>query len=419
MSQFSHLATTLIGSEIVKLGNAISQRIEQGEKIYNYTIGDFNPLIFPIPQELEDLIVDAYRNHHTNYPAADGILELRMAVSDFIKLREDLDYGVNEIQIASGGRPLIYTLFKTIVDEKDKVIYAVPSWNNNHYTHLTGGEHCEIQCHVENDFMPTANDIRKNIKGASLICLCTPQNPTGTTLCKDVLEEICALIIEENACRGENEKKLYLMFDQMYWTLTYGDTKHFNPVTLIPEMKYYTIFIDGISKAFCATGVRVGWAMGPASVIAKMKSFLSHIGAWAPMAEQKAVASYLPMNNAIDTFLFNYKAEIEFRLVKLYQGFITLKSKGYPVEAISPKAAIYLTIKVELRGKKTIDGRELKTQEDTTSYLLSEAKLAVVPFAAFGGDAENPWYRISVGTCKKEEINEMFAMLEVALAKLS
>ncbi len=419
MSQFSHLATTLIGSEIVKLGNAISQRIEQGEKIYNYTIGDFNPLIFPIPQELEDLIVDAYRNHHTNYPAADGILELRMAVSDFIKLREDLDYGVNEIQIASGGRPLIYALFKTIVDEKDKVIYAVPSWNNNHYTHLTGGEHCEIQCHVENDFMPTANDIRKNIKGASLICLCTPQNPTGTTLCKDVLEEICALIIEENACRGENEKKLYLMFDQMYWTLTYGDTKHFNPVTLIPEMKYYTIFIDGISKAFCATGVRVGWAMGPASVIAKMKSFLSHIGAWAPMAEQKAVASYLPMNNAIDTFLFNYKAEVEFRLVKLYQGFITLKSKGYPVEAISPKAAIYLTIKVELRGKKTIDGRELKTQEDTTSYLLSEAKLAVVPFAAFGGDAENPWYRISVGTCKKEEINEMFAMLEVALAKLS
>jgi len=419
MSQFSHLATTLIGSEIVKLGNAISQRIEQGEKIYNYTIGDFNPLIFPIPQELEDLIVDAYRNHHTNYPAADGILELRMAVSDFIKLREDLDYGVNEIQIASGGRPLIYTLFKTIVDEKDKVIYAVPSWNNNHYTHLTGGEHCEIQCHVENDFMPTANDIRKNIKGASLICLCTPQNPTGTTLCKDVLEEICALIIEENACRGENEKKLYLMFDQMYWTLTYGDTKHFNPVPLIPEMTYYTIFIDGISKAFCATGVRVGWAMGPASVIAKMKSFLSHIGAWAPMAEQKAVASYLPMNNAIDTFLFNYKAEIEFRLVKLYQGFITLKSKGYPVEAISPKAAIYLTIKVELRGKKTIDGRELKTQEDTTSYLLSEAKLAVVPFAAFGGDAENPWYRISVGTCKKEEINEMFAMLEVALAKLS
>ncbi len=419
MSQFSHLATTLIGSEIVKLGNAISQRIEQGEKIYNYTIGDFNPLIFPIPQELEDLIVDAYRNHHTNYPAADGILELRMAVSDFIKLREDLDYGVNEIQIASGGRPLIYALFKTIVDEKDKVIYAVPSWNNNHYTHLTGGEHCEIQCHVENDFMPTANDIRKNIKGASLICLCTPQNPTGTTLCKDVLEEICALIIEENACRGENEKKLYLMFDQMYWTLTYGDTKHFNPVTLIPEMKYYTIFIDGISKAFCATGVRVGWAMGPASVIANMKSFLSHIGAWAPMAEQKAVASYLPMNNAIDTFLFNYKAEVEFRLVKLYQGFITLKSKGYPVEAISPKAAIYLTIKVELRGKKTIDGRELKTQEDTTSYLLSEAKLAVVPFAAFGGDAENPWYRISVGTCKKEEINEMFAMLEVALAKLS
>src|SRR6185436_2294552 len=101
------------------------------------------------------------------------------------------------------------------VDKEDKVIYAVPSWNNNHYTHLTGGTHCVIECTVENDFMPTAANIRDNIKGASLICLCTPQNPTGTTLGKEVLEEICDLILEENKQRGENERKVYLMFDQM------------------------------------------------------------------------------------------------------------------------------------------------------------------------------------------------------------
>lgn len=83
------------------------------------------------------------------------------------------------------------------------------------------------------------------------------------------------------------------MFDQMYWTLTFGNTQHHNPVSLRPQMREYTIFIDGISKAFSATGVRVGWSMGPANIISKMKALLSHMGAWAPMPEQKGVASFL------------------------------------------------------------------------------------------------------------------------------
>ena len=92
MSQLSQLAETLIGSEIVRLGNEIAVRINRGEKIYNYTIGDFDPQIFPIPQELEDAIVDAYRNKLTNYPPGDGVLELRQAVATFIKDREGIEY---------------------------------------------------------------------------------------------------------------------------------------------------------------------------------------------------------------------------------------------------------------------------------------------------------------------------------------
>ena len=115
-----------------------------------------------------------------------------------------------------------------------------------------------------------------------------------------LFRSICNLVIEENKTRGENEKKLYLMYDQIYWTLTFGDTVHYNPVTLNPAMKEFTIFIDGISKAFAATGVRVGWAMGPAELIVKMRSINSHVGAWAPMAEQKAVANYLVKTEAID-----------------------------------------------------------------------------------------------------------------------
>ena len=419
MSKLSNLAETLIGSEIVKLGNAINERIRNGEKIYNFTIGDFNPDIFPIPAELEELIIASYQKHFTNYPAAEGILELRTAIGAFIKEWEGLDFNPAEIQVASGGRPLIYSLFKVIVDKGDKVIYGVPSWNNNHYVHLTDGEHCLVDCSPENNFMPTVEDIKANIKGATLICLCTPQNPTGTTLPEDSLKQICDLILEENNLRGANEKKLYLMFDQMYWTLTYGDIQHHNPIGLVPAMKPYTIYIDGISKVFSATGVRVGWALGPENVISKMKAILSHLGAWAPMAEQKAVARYLPMTAAISKYLVNFKSEIELRLRNIHAGFAALKAKGYPVDAVTPQAAIYLTIQLNLTGKKTAAGMLLATQADVTSYILGEAKLAVVPFSAFGADPSSPWYRLSVGTCIKEEIPEMLAKLEAALEKLS
>ena len=417
--KLSHLSETLIGSEIVKLGGEIREKIRQGERIYNFTVGDFDPSMFPIPKELEDAIVEAYRKHFTNYPAAEGNLDLREAILSFTKDEEGLDYGTSEILVASGGRPLIYAAFRAVCDKGDKIIYAVPSWNNNHYTHFVSGEHIVIEAKAENNFMPTADDIRPYVKEATLISLCSPQNPTGTTFKKEELEAICDLVIEENKRRGDGEKKLYVMYDQMYWHLTYGGIQHYNPVSLRSEMRNYTIFIDAISKIFAATGVRVGWSVGPATVINKMKAILTHVGAWAPMAEQKAVAFYLSNRDSIKKFLTHFKSEIEERLRRIYDGFMQLKSEGLAVDAITPEAAIYLTIQIDLVGKKISDGKTLNDQSEVTAYILSEARLAVVPFYAFGTSRSSSWYRLSVGTCKKEEIDEMIGKLREALKKLS
>src|SRR5690606_40628521 len=113
MSQLSKLAESLVGSEIVKLGNEISNQIAKGEKMYNYTIGDFNPKIFPIPKLLEAYIIAAYKENYTNYPPGDGYKDLKQAVIDFIKKHQGIDYGENEVQIASSGRPVLYTVFRT------------------------------------------------------------------------------------------------------------------------------------------------------------------------------------------------------------------------------------------------------------------------------------------------------------------
>jgi aspartate aminotransferase len=417
--KLSNLSETLIGSEIVKLGGEIREKIRQGERIYNFTVGDFDPSIFPIPKELEDAVIDAYRKHFTNYPAAEGNLDLREAIRSFIKEMEGLDYGPNEILVASGGRPLIYAVFRAICDKADKIIYAVPSWNNNHYTHFVGGDHVVVEATSENNFMPVAGDIRPYIKEATLISLCSPQNPTGTTFRKQELEAICDMVLEENIRRGESEKKLYVMYDQMYWHLTYGDIKHYDPVSLRPAMRDYTIYIDAISKVFAATGVRVGWSMGPSTVITKMKAILTHVGAWAPMAEQKAVAKFFAQREAIKKYLSHFKDEIEQRLREIYNGFMKLKEQGLAVDAIAPEAAIYLTIKIDLSGKTTAEGKLLANQSDVTAYILNEANLAVVPFYAFGASRNSPWYRLSVGTCKKEEIAEMISKLGEALKRLN
>ena len=417
--KLSNLAETLKASEIVRLGATIKEKMKQGQKIFNYTIGDFDSSVFPIPAELEQEIIGAYKDLYTTYPAAEGNLDLREAVSDFIAARQGLHYGTNEILIAAGGRPLIYSLYRAIIDKGDKVIYPVPSWNNNHYVHFTDAEHVVIEACPKNNFMLTAPQIKEHIKGATLISLCSPLNPTGTTFAKEELEAICDLILEENKTRTDGEKKLYLMYDQIYWTLCFGTTVHQNPVSLRPEMKQYTIFIDGISKAFAATGVRVGWALGPEDVLVKMRSINSHVGAWAPMAEQKAVANYLRHTEAIDKYFVHFKSEIAERLQKISDGFQKLKAEGFAVDSIAPQAAIYLTVQIDYAGKKTADGKILETQADITSYILDEARLAVVPFYAFGASKDSAWYRLSVGTCKKEEIPEMLDMLKMALQKLS
>ncbi|MGD1845673.1 MAG: pyridoxal phosphate-dependent aminotransferase [Salibacteraceae bacterium] len=414
----SEMAENLIPSEIIKLGGEIREKIAAGEQIYNFTIGDFNPAIFPIPEELKSAIIEAYQNNETNYPAANGQLELRQSVSRFLHTRGGLEYSEDQLLVAGGSRPLIYAVYRTLVDPEDKVIYPVPSWNNNHYCHLSGAKGIPITARAEDNFMPTAASIAPHVSGATLIALCSPLNPTGTAFSRTQLEAICRLVLDENRKRKETDKPLYLLFDQVYWTLTHDDNLHFDPVSLFPEMKDYTLYIDGLSKAFAATGVRVGWAFGPRKVMDKMKAILGHVGAWAPRAEQMAVAQFLQQDAALDRFLEDFTKKLHERLHGFYQGFTQLKSEGFAVDAIAPQGGIYLTVKFELIGKTTPDGKKLTTALDVTQFLLNTAHLAIVPFSAFGASRNNPWFRISVGTAKIEDIEQVLLNVKQALSQL-
>ena len=314
----------------------------------------------------------------------------------------------NEILIAAGARPLIYAAYHTLVQPGDTIIFPMPSWNNNHYTHLSHAKKVEILVAPENNFMPVADNIKPFVKESALISLCSPLNQTGTVFKRKQLEDICTLILEENERR--NEKPLYLMYDQIYWVLTFGDTGHCDPVTLIPEMRNYTVFIDDLLKSFTATGIRVGWSFGPSYVNGKMKSILSHLGAWAPKAEQAATARYITNSKQENSYLDNFKREVRQRLERFYNRFMELRSEGYRVNSIAPQAVIYLTVQFELHGMKKEDGCVLATTKDITKYILEEAHVAIVPFHAFGDSDNSSWYRLSVGTCRLDDVNKVNAV---------
>lgn len=416
--QYSHLAENIIGSEIIKLAGEVNEKIKNGQAIQNLTIGDFNPKEFPIPTGLLEEIILAYQENNTNYPPADGVLELRQAVQKLLLKKAKMPYETDELLIAGGARPVIYAIYRSIVDQNDKVFFAVPSWNNNHYSYLNGAEAIVVETTASTNFMPTAEDIAPHIEELSLIALCSPQNPTGTVFTKQGLLDICNLVLTENRRREGKKKPLYLMYDQIYWELTMDGVQHYNPVELLPEMKPFTVYVDGISKSLSATGVRVGWAAGPKGLIGKMKSILSHIGAWAPKAEQIAVARFLENEKSYEAFLANQRVQIALRMNGIYTGFKKMENEGLPICIIEPQGAIYLTVEFPLKGYKKENGDVLMNTEEVTRYLVDAANLALVPFYAFGASKESTWYRMSIGTCSMDDIQLILRDVRTALERL-
>ena len=414
----SKLAQNLRGSEIIKIAGEINELKRLGQNIANLTIGDFDSSIYPIPAPLKAGIIEAYDANQTNYPAADGMLNLRESVSEFLKKRYDLDYKPNQILISGGSRPLIYSIYLAVVNPGEKVVFPTPSWNNNHYCDLLNAQSVMIETRPENNFMPTADELRPHLKGAALLALCSPLNPTGTMFNKKDLEEICDLVIAENKSRAAGEKPLYLLYDQIYSQLTFGNHEHFNPVSLRPELKDHVIFVDGASKCFASTGVRVGWGFGPAEVINNMKAIVGHMGAWSPKPEQMAMANFLRDENEVNAYLSDIKTKLQNSLNTLHEGFQQLKSEGFNVDSIEPMGAIYLTIKVDYAGKTTPAGDVLKTSTDINFYLIKEAKVALVPFSAFGTEEEVNRFRVSVGASTLEDIQGVVPRIKEALAKL-
>lgn len=411
----SALAAGVAGSEILRIAAEIRELEARGQPVCNLTVGDFRPAHFPIPASLRERLEAALRQGETNYPPGYGMPALREAVSILYREWLGLDCPAESVLVTAGVRPAIYAAYRVLVDPGDRVVFPVPSWNNTYYAALNGAEAVALTCGADSAFLPTPAALEPALRGARLLALNSPLNPAGTTFDADTLRAICDLVVEENRRRPAHERPLYLLYDQVYWMLTFGAAQHHDPVSLCPDVAPYTVLVDGISKAFAATGLRVGWAAGPPDIIRCMADLNGHVGAWAPRAEQVAAAGLLGSRHEIAAYHATMKQAVQQRLDALYDGIAGMRDRGLPVDALAPAGAIYLSARFALHGRRTPDGATLRSNEDIRAHLLHHAGLAGVPFHAFGVPGDDGWFRLSVGAVSMDEIHALLPRLAATI----
>jgi aspartate aminotransferase len=405
MQNLSFVGNNIVGSEIIKISQQIKE-VSKTRPVQNFSIGDFNPKINPIPEKLKEYIVESYNDGLTNYPMSPGELDLRVSVSNYIKKTKGIEYTEEEILIGCGVRPLIYTIFKTIVDSEDTVMYPVPSWNNNHYSFLHSAIKIPIECKPDNSFFPTFEDVKGKLENTRLLCLCSPQNPTGRVIDKDTLKQICDEIVRINK---EKTKKTYLFFDQIYSDLV-PNGLFTHPLDVCPEIRDYLICVDGISKSLCATGVRVGWVFGPKNIISKMTEIFSHIGAWSPKPEQTAVSKYLNDYELISEFITNKVNQYSEISNKICEKLEELKQRKFRIDYQKPEGGIYISIYLG-------ESQFFTTVENYVQFLIKNCGVGLVPFEYFGSTDNNGWFRMSIGGVDINNIDEVTKSLETICVK--
>jgi aspartate aminotransferase len=419
-ADLSALSRGLIGSEVLRIATEVRALIASGSPVCNLTVGDFDSKQFAPPESLVAGVARALAAGHTNYPPSNGVLELRQAVVRFLKRELALDYPVESVLIAGGARPLIYATYRALVDPGEAVAYPVPSWNNNHYCYLTGARGVPIEVTRASRFHPTPEQVRALLPRIRLLALNTPLNPTGTAIEPAALAEIARDVVAENQRRLERgDRPVFLMYDQVYWSLEFGRWQPVTPPGLVPEVAPYTLLLDAISKSLAATGLRVGWSVAAPAVTQRMSDLLGHVGAWAPKAEQIATAELLDDAEGFRAFRQEMHRRLRQRLDLLWRSLEAMRERGLPVEAVAPEGTLYLSARFDLFGRtaEVAPGERvtLRTNEDIRRLLLRGAGIAVVPFQAFGLEREDGWFRLSVGGVSVDAIEQGMARLAALL----
>ena len=358
---------------------------------------------FPTPSHIIEAAEEAMSRGETKYTDPDGTPALKQAVCDKFKRDNNLEYVTSQVTIGTGGKQVLYNALMATLNEGDEVIIPAPYWvSYPDMVLLAEGTPKIVECPLDRNFILQPEDLERAITPKTKwIILNSPSNPTGSGYTWDDMKKITDVLIRH--------PNIWVMTDDMYEHLVYDDFKFCTPAEVEPELYSRTLTVNGMSKAFCMTGWRIGYAAGPENLITAIRKIQSQstsnpssISQAASVAALNGPMDFLAKNNEV----FKQRRDLVCSMLNQASG----------ITCPTPDGAFYVYPSCAgLIGKKTPDGKVLKSDEDVVSYFLETEGIAAVHGAAFG---LSPHFRISYAT-STEALEDACQRIQRACTALS
>ncbi|HAE01558.1 MAG TPA: aspartate aminotransferase [Rhodospirillaceae bacterium] len=360
---------------------------------------------FDTPEHIKKAAYDAIASGKTKYGPPPGIPQLREAIARKLKRDNGLDYDISQITVGTGGKQTIFNAFMATVNAGDEVLVPAPFWVS--YTDIVAlmeGEPVLIDCPAEANFKLQPDQLRKAINPKTKwLMLNSPSNPTGAAYTRAELKALADVLMEP-ACQH-----VHVMTDDMYEFIVYDGFEFTTIAQVEPRLKERTLTLNGLSKAYCMTGWRLGYAAGNADLIKAMNMLNSQSTTspttfvqWAGVAALDGDHGFIEKHNTV----FKDRRDLVVGMLNQASG----------ITCATPEGAFYVYPSCEgVIGRKTPSGKVLETDQDFVTYLLEDKGVATVQGAAFG---LSPYFRISYAT-STEALEEACRRIQTACGQLS
>ena len=371
----------------------------QGKNIIALSFGEPD---FDTPDNIKEAAIKAIQSGDTKYTAVDGTAKLKEAIVAKFKRENGLTYTTKQVTVGTGGKQVLYNAFMATLSAGDEVIIPAPYWvSYPDMVLLAEGTPVFVACTQETGFKMKATDLEKAITPKTKwVLLNSPSNPSGAAYTQAELKAITDVLVRH--------PHVWVLTDDMYEHLVYDDFKFSTPAQIEPSLYDRTLTMNGVSKAYCMTGWRIGYAGGPEHLIKAMGDVQSQstsnpcsISQAAAVEALNGVQDFIPKNNAV----FKQRRDLVVKMLNQALG----------LDCHTPEGAFYVYPSCAgLIGATTPTGQTLRNDEDVCGYLLESQGVAVVHGAAFG---LSPHFRVSYAA-STEVLEEACKRIQKACGEL-
>jgi len=387
---------------IIKILNQVRSMELAGHKLANFSVGEPD---FDTPQNIQDAAIAAMRRGETRYTTSDGTAVLKEAIKRKFKRENGLDYEPTQIGVGSGAKHIIYNALQCTLNPGDEVIIPAPYWTSYpDVVRFCDGTPVFVNCGREQGFRLNPEQLDRAITPRTKwLILNSPSNPTGATYGAAELRAVADVLLRH--------PQVMLLADDIYEHIRFDGTtpgERAHILAIEPQLRARTVLINGVSKTYAMTGWRIGYAAGPADLIAAMDMLQSQSTSNASSVSQAAALAALRGDQSfVPAWSDTYRQRVE-RALQLVNAIPGLSCR-------TPGGAFYLFVNCGgLIGRQTADGKTLQSDIDVTLYLLESAGVAMVAGSGFG---LSPYFRISIAT-SMELIEEGCRRIAQAVAGL-